>query len=204
MPRIILASNNAHKITELAAILAQHQIDLQVVPLRDLGDDIPEIIEDGQTFEENALKKVMAITPLAPDDFVLADDSGLTVDALNGEPGVYSARYAGDHDDAANIDKVLAKLGDNPDRTAHFHSVLVLAGPGRDNLVAKGQVTGVMTHERHGEGGFGYDPIFWVPGFNKTFAELTAAEKNQVSHRGLALQDLVTQLPNWLKGASHD
>lgn len=204
MPRIILASNNAHKITELAAILAQHQIDLQVVPLRDLGDDIPEIIEDGQTFEENALKKVMTITPLAPDDFVLADDSGLTVDALNGEPGVYSARYAGDHDDAANIDKVLAKLGDNPDRIAHFHSVLVLAGPGRDNLVAKGQVTGVMTHERHGEGGFGYDPIFWVPGFNKTFAELTAAEKNQVSHRGLALQDLVAQLPNWLKGASHD
>lgn len=204
MPRIILASNNAHKITELEAILEASHIDLPVVPMRALGEAVPEIIEDGATFEANATKKAVTIASLAPDDFVLADDSGLCVDALNGEPGVYSARYAGDHDDAANISKVLAKLGTTTHRDAQFHSVLVLAGPGRPNLVAKGEVAGVITMARQGEAGFGYDPIFLVPQFNKTFAELTADEKNQVSHRGLALQALAKQLPAWLKGESHN
>lgn len=204
MPKIILASNNAHKLTELTAILAKSHIDLPVVPMRELGDDVPEIIEDGTTFTANATKKVTAIAHLAPNDYILADDSGLSIDALNGEPGVYSARYAGDHDDAANIDKVLAKLGDTTQRAAHFNSVLVLSGPGRENLVAKGQVDGQITFERQGKAGFGYDPIFWVPQYNKTFAELTAAEKNQVSHRGRALEALAEQLPNWLKGESHD
>lgn len=200
MPRLILASNNQHKITEIEAILNDLGIDLPVVPLRDLGDKVPEIIEDGTTFEENATKKVMTIAKIAPNDYILADDSGLSIDALHGEPGVYSARYAGDHDDQANNDKVLRKLADVVSREAQFNSVLVLIGPNKPKLVATGKVHGLITQQRHGDNGFGYDPIFLVPQFDKTFAELTADEKNQISHRGLALQELGKQLPAWLKG----
>ena len=100
--KLIIASNNAHKITEIEALLASISIDLPVVSLQEIGD-VPEIVEDGTTFEENAVKKVETIAKVAPNDYILADDSGMSVDALNGEPGVYSARYAGDHDDQANI-----------------------------------------------------------------------------------------------------
>lgn len=199
MPRLIIASNNAHKVTELAAILSAHHIDLTLVTLNQL-QDVPEIIEDGTTFEENATKKVKTIQKIAPNDFILADDSGLSIEALNGGPGVYSARYAGDHDDEANIQKVLTQLADVPteQRQARFSSVIVLIGPHRSNLVVRGDIEGRITTEKHGDNGFGYDPIFYVPQFNKTFAELTAAEKNEVSHRGLALQKLAEALPEWL------
>lgn len=200
MPRLILASNNAHKITELEAILKTINVELTVIPLRDLGNDIPEIIEDGTTFEENATKKVTTIAKIAPEDYILADDSGLSINALNGEPGVYSARYAGDHDDEVNIDKVLTKLENSPDRSAQFSSVIVLIGPNKHKLVVSGVIDGTITLQRQGNNGFGYDPIFFVPQFSKTFAELTADEKNQVSHRGLALQELGRRLPQWLKG----
>lgn len=200
MPRLILASNNTHKITELEAILNTIHVDLPVIPLSALGDDIPEIVEDGTTFEENATKKVMAIAKIAPDDYILADDSGLAIHALNGEPGVYSARYAGDHDDEANIDKVLTQLAGTTDRSAAFTSVIVLIGPNQHKLVVNGVIEGTITTQRQGNHGFGYDPIFFVPQFSKTFAELTADEKNQVSHRGLALQELGRRLPQWLKG----
>jgi len=202
MPRLILASNNAHKITELEAILKTINVELTVIPLRDLGNDIPEIIEDGTTFEENATKKVTTIAKIAPEDYILADDSGLSINALNGEPGVYSARYAGDHDDEANIDKVLTKLENSPDRSAQFSSVIVLIGPNKHKLVVSGVIDGTITLQRQGNNGFGYDPIFFVPQFSKTFAELTADEKNQVSHRGLALQELGRRLPLWLMIAS--
>ncbi|MBU7456337.1 XTP/dITP diphosphatase [Leuconostoc fallax] len=199
MPRLIIASNNAHKVTELASILSAHHIDLTLVTLNQL-QDVPEIIEDGTTFEENATKKVKTIQKIAPNDFILADDSGLSIEALNGAPGVYSARYAGDHDDEANIQKVLTQLADVPteQRQARFSSVIVLIGPHRSNLVVRGDIEGRITTEKHGDNGFGYDPIFYVPQFNKTFAELTAAEKNEVSHRGLALQKLAEALPEWL------
>ncbi len=200
MPKLIVASNNAHKISEIEAILKSSHINLEVLPLRDLGGNVPEIIEDGHTFEENATKKVQAIAKIAPNDYILADDSGLSINALNGDPGIYSARYAGDHDDDANIDKVLNNLVDVKDRSAYFSSVMVLIGPNKPKLVATGKIGGTITNQRHGENGFGYDPIFFVPTFEKTFAELTAAEKNQVSHRGLALQELGKNLPKWLKG----
>lgn len=197
MKRLIIASNNEHKMQELESILRDINVDLKVVPLREL-DNVPEIIEDGQTFEENATKKVTTIAKIAPNDYILADDSGLTIDALNGEPGVYSARYAGDHDNDANIEKVFSKMGDTTNRAAHFHSVIVLLSPNKQRLVTSGTIDGVITTQRHGDNGFGYDPIFWVPQFNRTFAELTASEKNAVSHRGLALQSLGKQLPQWL------
>lgn len=200
MSRLIIASNNAHKISEFKKMLTDIKVDLTVVPLRELGDNVPEIIEDGTTFEENATKKAMTIAQVAPNDYILADDSGLSVDALNGEPGVYSARYAGDHNDEANIDKVLDKLGDTSNRQAHFNSVLVLVGPNKPTLVTHGQIDGDITSQRRGNNGFGYDPIFFVPQFSKTFSELTAEEKNKVSHRGLALQALMAKLPRWLEG----
>lgn len=200
MPRLILASNNAHKITELEAILKTINVDLAVIPLRDLGSDVPEMIEDGTTFEENATKKVTTIAQIAPYDYILADDSGLSINALNGEPGVYSARYAGDHDDEANIDKVLTKMAHVTDRSAQFSSVIVLIGPNKHKLVVSGVIDGTIASQRQGSNGFGYDSIFFVPQFSKTFAELTADEKNQVSHRGLALQELGRRLPQWLKG----
>lgn len=123
--KLIIASNNTHKITEIEALLASISIDLPVVSLQEIGD-VPEIVEDGTTFEENAVKKVETIAKVAPNDYILADDSGMSVDALNGEPGVYSARYAGDHDDQANIDKVLQKLAKVPNeqRTADRKSVV--------------------------------------------------------------------------------
>ncbi|MBZ5996151.1 glutamate racemase [Leuconostoc gelidum subsp. gasicomitatum] len=200
MPRLILASNNQHKIIEIEAILNDIGINLTVTPLNSLGDSVPEIIEDGTTFEENATKKAMTIAKIAPNDYILADDSGLSIDALNGEPGVYSARYAGDHDDQANNDKVLNKLEGITSREAQFTSVLVLVGPNKPKLVATGTVRGLITDQRYGDNGFGYDPLFLVPQFDKTFAQLTANEKNQVSHRGLALQELGKHLPEWLKG----
>lgn len=199
--KLIIASNNAHKITEIEALLASISIDLPVVSLQEIGD-VPEIVEDGTTFEENAVKKVETIAKVAPNDYILADDSGMSVDALNGEPGVYSARYAGDHDDQANIDKVLQKLAKVPNeqRTAHFNSVIALHSPKGSNLIVNGQVDGYITESERGQDGFGYDPIFFVPSMNKTFAEMSAIEKNTISHRGLALQELGKKLPVWLKG----
>lgn len=175
------------------------QVELEVVPLKALGQNLPEIIEDGNTFEENALKKVLTIAKVAPDDYILADDSGLSVPALNGEPGVLSARYAGDHDDDANIDKLLTNLSESSDRKAYFTSVLVLIDKNKRRLISRGDIEGSITQERIGKNGFGYDPIFLVPKFNKTFAELSDEEKNEVSHRGLALKALSQRLPEWLK-----
>ncbi|MBZ1531167.1 XTP/dITP diphosphatase [Leuconostoc mesenteroides] len=199
--KLIIASNNTHKITEIEALLASISIDLPVVSLQEIGD-VPEIVEDGTTFEENAVKKVETIAKVAPNDYILADDSGMSVDALNGEPGVYSARYAGDHDDQANIDKVLQKLAKVPNeqQTAHFNSVIALHSPKGSNLIVNGQVDGYITESERGQDGFGYDPIFFVPSMNKTFAEMSASEKNTISHRGLALQELGKKLPVWLKG----
>ncbi|WEV54113.1 XTP/dITP diphosphatase [Leuconostocaceae bacterium ESL0723] len=201
MPRLIIASHNPNKIKEIEAIIGPIAPELKAVSIADLAD-VPPVVEDGQTFTSNAEKKATAIARLYPDDFVLADDSGLSVQALNGEPGVYSARYAGDHDDAANVKKVLAKMAGVPtkDRGANFTTVIVLVGPGRQSLVTQGVVAGEITTAPVGDQGFGYDPIFYVPAYGKTFAQLTASQKNQVSHRGLALQQLAQELPDWLKG----
>lgn len=193
---IVVATGNAHKLTEIEAILSQVLPEVRFVALGQLGDfEDPE--ENGTTFVENAIIKAeaaVAATGLA----AIADDSGLVVDALGGEPGVYSARYAGVHgDDAANNAKLLVNLGDTPDdaRTARFMSVVALIEPSGAVLTGTGACEGTIGHEGRGEHGFGYDPLFLpldTPG--KTMAELTPEEKNAISHRFHALQDLSRQL----------
>lgn len=197
MTQLILASNNVKKIAELRAILADLALDLEVVGL-DVLPVVPPMVENGATFLENATIKAHAVAAVAPEAFVLADDSGLIVPALDGAPGVYSARYAGDHDDAANNAKLLAELADKTDRSAQFKSVLVLTGPNRSDLVAEGSVDGQIGRELVGDGGFGYDPLFIADETDLTFAQMTAAQKNTISHRGRALQNLAAALPAWL------
>lgn len=199
MPRLIIASKNAHKVSEIEAALKKAAIDFDVVSLADLPA-VPDIVEDGQTFIQNATKKAETIAADYPKDFVLADDSGLTIPSLNGEPGVYSARYAGDHDDAANNRKVLTKLSgkEGIEREAFFTTVMVMAGPRRKNLEVAGRVDGFITEGWDGKETFGYDPIFYYAPAEKTFAEMTLEEKNSVSHRGRALQELIQELPAWL------
>ena len=193
---IVVATGNAHKLTEIEDILSRVLPDVAFVALGQLGDfEDPE--ETGTTFLENALIKAeaaVAQTGLT----AIADDSGLVVDALDGEPGVYSARYAGVHgDDAANNAKLLEKLGGVADdaRTARFMSVIALVDASGMVLTGTGACEGVIGHDPRGENGFGYDPLFLpadTPG--KTMAELTPAEKNAISHRFHALQDLAAQL----------
>ncbi|MBS9334459.1 XTP/dITP diphosphatase [Fructobacillus sp. M1-13] len=200
MTRLIIASNNVNKVKEIKATLMAASIDLVVVSLSDLPE-VPDIIEDGATFFKNAKKKAETIAAVYPHDFVLADDSGLTIPALNGEPGVYSARYAGDHDDAANNRKVLEKMEgfDAPtDREAFFTTVMVVAFKGYEELVAEGRVDGFITENWDGKESFGYDPIFYYAPAQKTFAEMTMEEKNAVSHRARALKELILKLPAWL------
>lgn len=194
MATIIIATKNQNKAKEFAALLAPYQLEVKTLA------DFPtlEIVEDGTTFEENARKKAQA----AVEAFnlpVLADDSGLMIDTLNGEPGVYSARYAGDHDDAANNQKVLTKLKDVPfeQRTAHFHTTIVGLKPNGDEIVVNGQVNGHILEAPQGENGFGYDPIFWVDELQVPMATLTITKKNQISHRGRALQALMQQFKEW-------
>ena len=193
---IVVATGNAHKLTEIEDILSRVLPDVAFVALGQLGDfEDPE--ETGTTFLENALIKAeaaVAQTGLT----AIADDSGLVVDALDGEPGVYSARYAGTHgDDAANNAKLLEKLGGVADdaRTARFMSVIALVDASGMVLTGTGACEGVIGHDSRGENGFGYDPLFLpadTPG--KTMAELTPSEKNAISHRFHALQDLAAQL----------
>lgn len=185
---VVLASRNKGKLKELSRLLAELLGD--VIDLRSL-DDIgftDEIEENGTTFAENALIKARAIANLGY--VALADDSGLAVDALDGAPGVYSARYAGAHgDDAANNQKLLAVLADKADRAAAFVCVFACAFPDdRAPIVAEGRVSGEILHAPRGEGGFGYDPLFYYAPLGKTFAELSGEEKNAISHRGAAVR----------------
>lgn len=159
-----------------------------------------EIEETGTTFEENAVLKAEALAKeLAT--IVIADDSGLAVDALNGEPGVYSARYAGDHDDEANMVKLLQNLQDVEDdkRTARFSCCIAIAGPDFETTTVFGTCEGVIAREKRGTNGFGYDPVFFVPSLNRMMAELSPEEKGAISHRGNAIRKLKDQLPNLIK-----
>lgn len=195
MKNILVASNNQHKLIEIREILKDMAI--KVYSLKDLNIDI-DPVEDGDTFMANALKKAREIASYIEENslgdyMVLADDSGLSVDALNGEPGVYSARYAGVHGDSQkNNQKLLAKLKDVPyeDRKARFICAVALILPGKQPIMVQGESEGYIIDDGKGRGGFGYDPIFFVPEFNKTFAEMTSEEKNSISHRGRALEKL--------------
>ncbi|MBL8404703.1 MAG: RdgB/HAM1 family non-canonical purine NTP pyrophosphatase [Dechloromonas sp.] len=194
MKKLVLASNNAKKMKELNALLAP--LGFEVIPQGQLG--IPEAEEPHCTFVENALAKARHAARLSGLP-ALADDSGLCVRALGGAPGVISARYAGEpKSDARNNEKLLAELSTQSDRRAHFVSCLVLCRSADDPqpIIAEGEWHGEIVDQYRGDGGFGYDPLFFVPEFGKTAAELEADTKNAVSHRGRAMQKLIERLPS--------
>ena len=183
--KVLLASNNGHKIKEIKEILGDF---FDVVSLREAGmESDPE--ETGATFEENA--RIKAVAGMKASGMpCIADDSGLEVFALDGLPGVMSARYAGGHgDDSANNEKLLRELENASDRSARYVCVICMAFPNGHEIVARGECRGTILKEARGEGGFGYDPLFFFPQFGKTFAEITAEEKNEVSHRKAALKE---------------
>ena len=192
---VVVATGNAHKVVEIEAILAPAMPGVRFVALGELGD-FPDPVEDGQTFFDNALIKARAAQRETGLAMAVADDSGLCVDALDGAPGIYSARWAGEHgNDAANNEKLVRLMEGVPEdaRTARFHSSVVLVR-GDDVLHGDGDCEGVVGFEPRGEHGFGYDPLFLpaeTPG--RTMAELTLGEKNQISHRFHALEDLAAK-----------
>ena len=186
---LLIATNNKGKVREIKEILKG--LDMEVFSLADKGIDV-DVIEDGTTFEENSMKKASEIFKIA-NCITVADDSGLEVDALGGAPGVYSARYAGEGaTDEEKYTKLLNELKDVPDekRTARFVSVVAVILPDGTKTTLRGECEGLITREPAGSGGFGYDPVFFVPELNKTFSEVTLEEKNQISHRGKAFKKL--------------
>lgn len=188
--KIVAATQNKHKIDEIQAITKE--FGMEVISRGEAGVPDIEIVEDGITFEENSEKKAKEIMELCG-AITIADDSGLMVDALDGAPGVYSARFAGEEgNDLKNNEKLLALLAEvEPDkRTARFVSVITMVYPDGSKVVARGECEGHIIYEAKGSNGFGYDPLFVPLGFEKTFAELTGEEKNQISHRAIALKNL--------------
>ncbi|MBM0844148.1 XTP/dITP diphosphatase [Staphylococcus saprophyticus] len=185
MEDIVIVSTNKGKINDFKVIFP----DFNVIGIAEIIEDF-DVEETGDTFEANAKLKSEAAAK-ALNKRVIADDSGLEVFALDGEPGVYSARYAGtDKDDDANIDKLLTQLGDETDRSAQFVCVISMSTPGEETVQFKGTVQGEITLSKIGEHGFGYDPIFYLDDKNKTMAQLSAEEKSEVSHRGKAIEKL--------------
>lgn len=195
--KLVLATHNQHKLFELHQILAEELTNSDpdaVVSAAGLG--APEPKEDGVTFEQNALLKAHALTD-ATGLPAIADDSGICVDVLGGAPGIFSARWAGRHgDDAANLDLLLGQLADVPDkyRGAAFVSAAALVLPDGTEVVRMGKVSGQLLHERHGEGGFGYDPIFRPDGYEVTTAQMSPEQKNQISHRGISFRALAKDI----------
>ncbi len=181
MKELILASNNAHKVEEIKSILE----DYSILTLKDINYT-EEIVEDGTTFEENALIKARTISKYSGKT-AISDDSGLSVDLLDGRPGVYSARYSKEQTDEKNIEKVLLELNGQKSK-AKFVSVIALVKPDGTELTFRGECQGKIIFEKRGTNGFGYDPIFYVPSLGKTFAELSAEQKNSISHRKQSLE----------------
>ena len=186
---LIIASNNKHKIREIKAILAEKFES--IVSLSEAGID-HETVEDGTTFMENAAKKAREIAAISGRP-ALADDSGICVDALGGAPGIYSARFSGGTDEDNN-NLLLEKLKDEPNKRAHYTCAMALVSPTGEQVLAEGYMYGAITHQRRGERGFGYDPLFVPDGETRTVAELTDEEKNAISHRANALSLLLEKL----------
>ena len=193
--KAVLASHNKHKIGELQAILAKHIPDIEILSLADVGLE-GEIVEDGATFEENALIKASFA---ARSGFIgLGDDSGLCVTSLGGAPGIYSARYAGENaNDKKNNEKLLSELGGKSDRSAKFVCCIACVFPDGRQLTVRGETHGVILESADGEGGFGYDPLFYVPELGRTYANMSAEEKNAISHRGRAIERLADEIKNF-------
>ena len=196
---LVIATTNQNKLKEFKEILKD--LDIEIRSLADFGP-IPEIIEDGATFDDNAYKKAHQTARILGLP-TIADDSGLVVEALNGAPGVYSARYSGeDATDEKNVTKLLSELKGVENRKAQFQCVLSIAVPSGPALTYEGSCQGTIIDEPRGENGFGYDPVFYFEEFDKTFAELSMEEKNKVSHRGKALAQVkseVQQIKKWLE-----
>jgi len=184
---LVIATRNQGKVSEFKELLKD--FDIEIKSLQDFGP-LPEIQEDGETFEDNAVKKARFAARILGLP-ALADDSGLVVRALGGLPGVHSARYAGEHgDDLANNRKLLQAMKGIKYREATFVCVIAIAVPRGPALIYEGTCNGIITEEITGTGGFGYDPVFYYPPLGKTFAEMTPEEKNRVSHRGKAMAEL--------------
>lgn len=197
MREVLIATNNLGKAKDFETLFKPFGVN--VLTLNDIDGNI-DVEETGTTFEENAILKAETVASLLG-KIVIADDSGLEIDALDGAPGVYSARYAGlEKSDEANIDKVLEELLETPEvaRTARFRCVLAVAGPGIETETFSGSCEGVIHPARQGTNGFGYDPIFYLPEKERTMAELSPEEKSAISHRGAALSKLKTKLPQYI------
>lgn len=197
--RIIFATGNQNKMKEIHMILAD--LGMPIYSMKEAGIDI-DIVEDGTTFEENAQIKAKAIAKYLPDDIILADDSGLEIDYLNKEPGIYSARYAGE-DTSYDIKNqmLLDRLQGVPKekRTARFVCAIAAVVPGHEPFVVRGTIEGYIGDKPAGENGFGYDPIFYVPDLDCSTAELSPEDKNARSHRGNALRAMREELKNYIK-----
>ena len=192
--RLILASSNKDKAREIAEILSD--TPFVVTTMKEEGFD-PDIVEDGKTFEENALIKARTVHALAKGAYVMADDSGLCIDALDGAPGIYSARFCGeDSTYPEKFAKIFEMLKDVPEekRTAKFVCSIAVVRPDGSEFTVRGEVCGVLHEKPMGDGGFGYDPIFYVPEFGMTTAQMTKEQKNAISHRGNALRAMADKL----------
>ncbi|KYH29292.1 MULTISPECIES: XTP/dITP diphosphatase [Clostridium] len=198
MRKLIVASNNEHKIKEIKQIL--REFPLEVLSLKEARINI-DVEENGTTFMENAHIKASEIYKVVENSMVLADDSGLAVDILNGEPGVYSARYSGEHgNDKKNNEKLLSKLKgvEFSKRSGKFICAMELIIDKDKIINVQGEIKGYITEKEKGDNGFGYDPLFYVPEFNKTMAEMSEEEKNSISHRARALEKLKEELKKYL------
>ena len=191
--RFIIATGNKDKVREINEILAD--TEFEAVSMKEAGFN-PEIIEDGNTFEENALIKAKAVHALC-NEYVMADDSGLCIDALDGAPGIYSARFCGEDstypEKFAKINEMLEGVPDDK-RTAHFTCAIAVVRPDGSSFTVEEYFNGLLLKEPQGENGFGYDPIFFVPEYNMTSAEMSIDLKNSMSHRGKALRRMVEKL----------
>ncbi len=207
MRRILIATSNPGKLRDFAGAALRHGVEVAGIP--DFSS-LPAVVEDGLTFEANAKKKAEAYSRHVPGEIVVADDSGIEIDALNGAPGVHSARYAADQpdkadantDDGKNNARVLRELKGVPpaQRTGRFVCVLVAARDGKTLATFRGAAEGIILDAPRGTNGFGYDPLFYFPEIHKTFAELTAEEKSKYSHRGAAFRSLLA----WCEKLPHD
>lgn len=198
MTKIILASNNKNKLREFGQLV--QGLDVELISQTEAGCDF-EVEETGTSFEENAYLKAAAVTR-ATGLVAVADDSGLVVDALNGEPGIYSARYGPGHaaSDSDRYNYLLKRLGDAPDRSARFVCCICCTLPEGGTITARGECEGEIMYAPRGENGFGYDPIFRPAGQTRTNAELSPAEKNAISHRGKALREFMMKFEEYING----
>lgn len=193
MREIVLSTDNINKLREIREIL--EDLDIKIYGKSDIEGLNFEVIEDGDTLYDNALKKASAMAERV-DYAVLADDTGLFVKPLDGEPGVHSARYASEHDDKKNREKLLNNLKDKEDRSAYFKTEIILIDEDKNIIPIEGVCPGKISLEERGDNGFGYDSIFIPDGFDKTFAEMSHEEKNQISHRSRALKNLRDKISN--------